>query len=84
MKNKNSLPEEVKLIFQEVSRIRYKKLKEAGWCVTCTRKPATDTVRCDDCRIIYYKKQEKRNRNKGIKPWTAGKAGRPPKKEKKE
>ena len=77
--NKKDIPDEVKAIFREVNRIQYNMLVINGWCVSCYKEPAALGVRCESCQATYSKKQEERNRKKGIKPWKAGGRGRPPK-----
>ena len=77
--NKKDIPDEVKAIFREVNRIQYNMLVINGRCVSGNKEPAAAGVRCESCQATYSKKQEERNRKKGIKPWKAGGRGRPPK-----
>lgn len=68
-RKKNPLPEPVLEIMRDVARYQYRKLVEAGWCITCYRKPAGETTRCEDCRARHDELQEVRNRAAGNKPW---------------
>lgn len=73
------LPPEVKEIMGEVSRLQYRLLVEAGWCVSCYRERAAGTTRCAECNEIASRRAEARARRAGIKPWKAGGRGRKPK-----
>jgi len=72
-------PEEVKIIIRECRRLEYEKIRTAGWCITCYRERAFETSRCVKCQEKHAVSKRNRNRLAGVKPWQAGKRGRPPK-----